>query len=86
MRTFFNRTALKVTIGYIALIVILLVVSRRVSDGEGQIYDLVVIGFPWFLFIQNDSLWAIVLVVMLNALTVYAIIRLFAELFPSLRL
>jgi hypothetical protein len=65
---------MRITAGYIAVIVVLLIVSRVKSDGEGQIFDDLVIGFPWILALMNSSsTWDTALFVILNSLTVYLV-------------
>jgi hypothetical protein len=63
MRTLFNKTAAKVTGGYVVLVVLLLIVSAITSDSEGRIFDYFVIGFHWFLVVENDSIWGTALFV-----------------------
>jgi hypothetical protein len=83
MQTIYSKTASAITGGHIVLIVVLLVVSGIVSDSEGRIFDYLVIGFPWFWVVGNDSIWGTVLFVILNSLTVYFVALLFVEAFKT---
>jgi hypothetical protein len=67
-----SRIAFVVTIGYAALIAVLLVAAWHVSDLEGRAFDLLFIGLPWVLAIRNDSLYFFA--VMMNVATVYILV------------
>ena len=74
MRTLYSKIAMRITAGYIVVIVILLIISRLKSDAEGQLFDELVIGFPWILALMNNSsAWNTALFVMLNSLSVYVV-------------
>jgi hypothetical protein len=83
MQTIYRKTAARIAGGYVILIVVLLVVSGMVSDSEGRIFDYLVIGFPWFWVVMNDSIWGTLLFVTLNSLTVYFVALLFVEAFKT---
>ncbi|MFZ3332602.1 MAG: hypothetical protein WA197_18340 [Candidatus Acidiferrales bacterium] len=79
MRTLFNQTAFKLTLGYVVLVVILLIVTCYTSDSEGRIFDYFVIGFPWILNTQNDSVLGTALFVILDSLSVYTLTLIVVE-------
>jgi hypothetical protein len=79
MRTLYSKIAMRITTVYVVLIVVLLIISNVRSDLEGRIFDYLVIGFPWFLVIMNDSIWGTALFVILNSLTVYVVALFFCR-------
>ena len=83
MHTLYNKTPMKITVGYIVLIVVLLVISTVGSDPEGRPWDYLVIGFPWVLVVMNDSIWGAALFVTLNSLTVYLVALICVESFDD---
>ena len=83
MRTLYNKTPMKITVGYIVLVVVLLVISNVRSEPEGRPFDYLVIGFPWVLAVMNDSIWGTALFVTLNSLTVYLVALIFLESFED---
>jgi hypothetical protein len=83
IRTLYNKIPMKITAGYIVLIVVLLIISNAESDLEGRIFDYLVIGFPWVLIVMNDSIWGTALFVILNSLTVYLVALIFVESFED---
>jgi hypothetical protein len=83
MRTLYNKTPMKITVGYFVLIVVLLIISNVWSEPEGQPFDYLVIGFPWVLAVMNDSIWGTALFVILNSLTVYFVTLIFVETFED---
>jgi hypothetical protein len=83
MRTLYNKTPMKITVGYIVLVVVLLVISNVRSEPEGRPFDYLVIGFPWVLAVMNDSIWGTALFVTLNSLTVYLVALIFVESFED---
>jgi hypothetical protein len=83
MQTIYSKRAARIAGGYVILIVVLLVISGMVSDSEGRIFDYLVIGFPWFWVVMNDSIWGTLLFVTLNSLTVYFVALLFVEAFKT---
>jgi hypothetical protein len=80
MRTFLNRTALKISAGYFALVVLALMISARSSDLEGRALGDFVLGFPWVLAIQSDSPWGTALFVALNVVSLYVVTLIFIEM------
>jgi hypothetical protein len=83
MRTLYNKTPMRITVGYIVLIVVLLTISNVGSDLEGRAFDYLIIGFPWVLVLSNESLWGTALFVILNSLTVYLVTLIFVESFED---
>jgi hypothetical protein len=83
MRTLYNKTPIKITVGYFVLIVALLIISNVGSDSEGRLFDYLVIGFPWVLVVMKDSIWGTTLFVTLNSLTVYLVALIFFEAFED---
>ena len=83
MRTLYSETPMRITAGYVVLIVVLLIISNVRSDSEGRIFDYLVIGFPWVLAVMNDSIWGTALFVTLNSLTVYLVALIFVESFED---
>jgi len=57
MRRLYNKTPMKITVGYVVLIVLLLIISNVGSDSESRLFDYLVIGFPWIVVVMNDSIW-----------------------------
>ena len=83
MRTLYNKTPMKITIGYSVLIVVLLIISNVWSEPEGRPFDYLVIGFPWVLVVMNASIWGTALFTVLNSLTVYFVALIFVESFED---
>jgi hypothetical protein len=83
MGTLFSRTALMVTVGYVALIAVLLLAAWRGSDLEGRGVALAIIGLPWIFILRRDSVLFYFLVLFLNAATVYvfalSLVRMFGK-------
>jgi len=84
MRTLYNEIAMRITVGYVVVIVVLLIISNVRSDSEGGIFDYLVIGFPWILALMNSSsIWDPAVFVILNSLTVYLLALIFVESFED---
>jgi energy-coupling factor transporter transmembrane protein EcfT len=83
MRTLYHKTPMKITVGYIALVVVLLIISNVKSDSEGRIFDYLIIGFPWFRVVGNDSIGGTALFLILNSLSVYLVALIFVESFEE---
>ena len=84
MRTLYNEIAMRITVGYVVVIVVLLIISNVRSDSEGRIFDYLVIGFPWILALMNSSsIWDPAVFVILNSLTVYLLALIFVESFED---
>jgi hypothetical protein len=83
MRTLYNKTPMKIAVGYFVLIVVLLIISNVWSEPEGRPFDYLVIGFPWVLVVMNDSIWGAALFTVLNSLTVYLVALIFVESFED---
>jgi hypothetical protein len=83
MRTLYNKTPMKITVGYFVLIVVLLIISNVWSEPEGRPFDYLVIGFPCVLVVVNDSIWGAALFIVLNSLTVYLVALIFVESFED---
>jgi|HubBroStandDraft_6_1064221.scaffolds.fasta_scaffold30452_4 hypothetical protein len=78
-----SRIAFVVTIGYAALVAVLLVAAWHVSDLEGRAFDLLFIGLPWVLAIRNDSALLYLFAVMMNVATVYMLVLALVKVFSS---
>ncbi len=83
MRTLCNKTPMRITVGYVVLIVVLLIISNVAADSEGRLFDYLVIGFPWVLVVMNTSIWGTALFVTLDSLTVYLVALIFVESFED---
>ena len=82
MRTFSNKTVARLTLGYLALTVGLLIYCVFHSDAEGRAFTDLVLGFPWVL-LTDDSLFGTVLFVALNSLSLYVLLLICVEAFRS---
>jgi L-asparagine transporter-like permease len=83
MRTLYHKIPMRITAGYVVLIVVLLIISYAESESEGRPFDYLVLGFPWALVVMNDSILGTALVVILNSLTVYFVTLIFVESFED---
>jgi hypothetical protein len=84
MRTLYNKTPMKIVIGYFVLVIVLLIITNVRSEPEGRPFSYLVIGFPWFLAVMNDdSIWGTALFVILNSLSVYLVALIFVESFEE---
>jgi hypothetical protein len=83
VRTLYNKTPMRITVGYVVLIVVLLIISNVGSDSEGRLFGYLVVGFPWVLVVMNDSIRGTALFVTLNSLTVYLVALIFFEAFED---
>jgi hypothetical protein len=83
MHTLYNKTPMKIAVGYFVLIVVLLIISNVWSEPEGRPFDYLVVGFPWALVVMNDTIWGAALFTVLNSLTVYLVALIFVESFED---
>src|ERR1700677_331588 len=78
MPRFYNKTAMKVTVGYVVVIVGMLIWAAFSEDGEGQAWSHLFLGFPWVI-VTDDSPLGILLFVTLNAASLYLLALIFIE-------
>jgi hypothetical protein len=81
--TLYNKTPMRITVGYVVLIAVMLIISNLAADSEGRLFDYLVIGFPWVLVVMNDNIWGTALFVILNSLTVYFVTLIIVESFED---
>jgi hypothetical protein len=83
MRTLYNKTPMKIAIGYFVLIVVLLIITNVRSEPEGRPFAYLIIGLPWILAAMSECIWGTALFVILNSLTVYLVALIFVETFDD---
>jgi hypothetical protein len=80
MRSLYNKTAMKVTVGYVIVIVGLLIWSAYTSESEGQALDQFILGYPWVM-VTGGNANGVMLFVALNAISLYFLILIYIETF-----